>query len=109
MSISLVEGWTEPIGYQLSSINVSGTTTPQNLVGLTVSLVAYGSSGVLLPLSGTVAVTTPETGMVTFSPAPGDLLNVNSPMAVRWRVADGAGKVAYFPSGAPERWIIQKP
>lgn len=99
----VVEGWTERIRQQLFADGVA-----QNLTGATVALVAYSRTGTLLTLSGTAGVETAATGIVYFDPASTDLKASNSPLLVRWRVTIG-GKVAYFPSHAPDQWIVRLP
>lgn len=106
MSLDLVEQWTERIVYQLSA---DGAVV--DLTGTTVVLQAYTRQGLLATLTGTSGVVSgSETqGKVFFDPGVNDLLNENSPYAIRWKVTDGAGKVALFPSGPVERWNIRKP
>lgn len=99
----LVEGWTERIRHQLFADG-----TAQNLTGATVALVAYSRTGSALTLAGTAGVETAATGIVYFDPATTDFRATDSPLSVRWRVTIG-GKVAYFPSHAPDQWVISLP
>lgn len=106
MSLDLVEGWTERILYALGA---DGAT--QDLTGMTAELELYTRSGAPITLGGTSGVLggSETQGKVYFDPGANDLVNANSPYSVRWKVTDGAGKVAFFPNAAAERWNVRKP
>lgn len=109
MTEYLVEGWTERI---VETLTTDGAV--QNLTGLTVSLLLYDNEDVLLGeyVSPKVGVVSAAAGTVFFDPGAGDLLAADTPHSVRWKVTDGAGKAAYWPSGqgdAPVIWHVNKP
>lgn len=109
MTEYFVEGWTERIVETLTSDG-----SAQNLTGLTISLLLYDNTDTLIAefVSPKVGSVTPTAGTVFFDPAAGDLLASATPHSVRWKVVDGAGKVAFWPSGqgdAPVTWHVNKP
>ena len=98
-----VEGWTTPIEYQLLSCGLA-----INLAGATVTLQAYGAGDVLLPLAGTVVVTSSTGGIVEFRPAAADLTQARGEFHVRFKILDAAGKTSFCPSCSAETWIVQR-
>jgi hypothetical protein len=102
MALDLVEGWTEPIRYQLTADGAVDDYT-----NMTVALVAHDKHGTALALAGSVNWSDATTGIVVYSPDAADLLRINSPMRIRWRVTDTDDKVAYFPNSEPEEWTIR--
>lgn len=102
--LNLVEGWTKPINEQILS-----NGSPYNLSGLTVTLVAYPKgSRTSKTMSGVITVIDAANGKVQFTPAANDLLSIESPYAVRWKMTNGG--VEYFaPQGAPDEWLIRRP
>lgn len=109
MSLDLVQGWTDPIDYQLKKVASDGTITVLNMTGMTLALDVFDGKGNSVTVSGTVSIVTPSTGTVRFAPASADLLNTKSPYEIRWKVTDGSGKVAYFPRSEAEKWIVRRP
>lgn len=101
---NLVEGWTDPVDCILKADGVA-----LNLTGITVAMLAYDRANTLLTLTGTVSVPSAATGQVRFTPAATDLLNANSPMKVRWKLTDGAGKVRFIPNADADKWTVRKP
>lgn len=107
MTEYLVEGWTERIVEQLTS---DGAV--QDLTGLTVALQLYDNTDTAVSYAGSSGTVSAASGTVFFDPAAGDLVASKSPYRVRWKVVDGAGKVAYWPAGqndAPVKWNVDKP
>ena len=105
MPYRLVEGWTDPIDYQLKRSITGGVPIPFNGTGMTVSLVASDRNGGVLALTGSVAWLDATVSTVRFTPATTDLQARYSPILVRFKVVNGAS-VAYFPPGDPEEWAI---
>lgn len=101
---NLVEGQTDPIDCILKADGVA-----LNLTGITVAILAYDRGNTLLALTGTVSVPSAATGQVRFSPTSTDLLNTNSPMKVRWKLTDGAGKIRFIPNADADKWTVRKP
>ena len=101
---NLVEGWTDPIDCILIA---DGSAL--NLTGITVAVVAYDASNAPLTLTGSVSIPSASLGQVRFSPSAGDLVNSKSPMRIRWKLTDGAGKIRYVPNAEPDRWNVRKP
>lgn len=104
MSLTIREGWTERIRYQLFRDGVA-----IDLSGMSVALVGQVITGSAKTFAGTVGVDTPATGIVYLDPAPGDLVESESPLQLRWKVTDSTGKVVYFPRLTPEQWTVQIP
>jgi uncharacterized phiE125 gp8 family phage protein len=100
--LKLVEGWTGPIDDVLKS-----NGTPLDLTGLTVELLLQRASGVAIPTAGDVVIVTPTAGVVRYTPDPQDLLAVDTPHTIRWKVTDVAGAITYFPNEAGEVWTVQ--
>lgn len=100
----IVEGWTEPLDYQLK---IDGAAA--NITGMTVALVLYDKTGALIAQAGVVSVVNAATGMVRYSPATDEILFAKQPYSARWKVMDAAGKVAFFPTGEPIHWLVRKP
>lgn len=109
MSLDLVQGWTDPIDYQLKKVAVDGTITILNLTGMTAALEVFDARGNSISIAGTVTVTSAITGEVRFAPGASDLLTAKSPYEIRWKITDGSGKVAYFPRAEAEKWIVRRP
>jgi hypothetical protein len=99
-----VEGWTERINDTLSNEGVV-----VNLSGMTVQLQLWDKRKVVQTISGSVGIETAASGLVYFDPASTDLKQSKSPYMARWKVTDGIGQIAYFPSGAPNRWYVRQP
>lgn len=104
MSLTIREGWTERIKYQLFRDGVA-----INLTGMSVALVGQTIAGATKTFAGTVGIDTPATGIVYLDPDPADLIESESPLQLRWKVTDGAGKKVFFPRLTPEPWTIQIP
>lgn len=104
MALSIVEGWTDRISYQLYADGAA-----PNLTGMSAVLLLYTNSKGAFPYSGTSGILSASSGTVYFDPAISDLLANNSPYFVRWRVTDGSGKVSYFPNSEAEEWTVRKP
>lgn len=102
MVVELVEGWTGPLEFQLLADG-----TAQDLTGMTVELILKDSEGTAITTTGDITVTGAATGEVTYAPDSADLAAAASPLASRFKVTDGSGKVVYFPSGEPDRWFVR--
>lgn len=98
----MVEGQTEAIIHQLLSDG-----EPYPIQSLTVDLILETKDGTLVDVSGKVANlddgTTPNRGKVSFSPGALDFTKAGSEYYWRWKVTDGANKVAFWPGGEAAR------
>lgn len=103
MAISLVEGQTAPVDYQLLADGEA-----YNLGGCTVSLSAFLLGGTAKTFTGTVSTLDSATGKVRFLPDATDLLAAETGMRIRFKVVRADTKVEYFPSGMAEVWYINK-
>lgn len=99
-----VEGWTTPIDYQLKKNGV-----PFDATGMTVELILRDKNGVEVIEGGSTAWSDAPNSIARYSPSATDLTVARSPMRVHWKVVDGAGKVAFFPKGEYEQWVIHQP
>ena len=100
--MNLVEGWTERIVYQLFSDGVA-----QPLTGGSVQLRVRTQEDSPVTFSGTVGILDAAAGKVYFDPTSTDIVTGNSPLKVRFRFTDSAGKVSFFPnSETPEYWVV---
>ena len=97
-----VQGWTSRIKY---TVYTDGAV--QDLTAMSVQLVAYDRTDSPVSFVGTVGIATPASGLVYFDPSDTDLLKSKSPYSIRWKVTDSNGRVAFFPSGAPEVWYVR--
>lgn len=100
---NFVEGWTEPIPYQ---IQVDGSAL--DLSALDVDFLLYDCNGLLVDFDGTLEVEEGTDGNVSFSPAAGDLAAHLSPYAVRFKITSADG-ISFFPAERPEVWVVRKP
>lgn len=108
--LELVEGWTDPIDYQLRTRDAAGVVSNLNLAGKTVTLKLYDARDKEFQFGGTVQIIVSADGKVRFNPVAGDLRHSLSPYKVRWHVTiDATGKVAMFPRKAPELWTVRLP
>lgn len=104
--LQIAEGWTGLLGPFTLKVN----DVPVVLTGFTIELKIRKADGTVVVPGGTITmlnqVTTP--GQVTYQPvaadftfAPGGFLNEQL-YKFHWKVTDGAGKIVYFPNGAPD-------
>jgi len=102
MPLSLIQGETAPIQYQLLADGVAA-----DLTGATVAISITDRRGIEASSTGTVSVVDSTDGQVTFTPATtGDFTRARSPYSVRFTVETPSGTV-YFPNAAtPEYWIV---
>ena len=106
MPLEITEGWTAPIDYQLLDDGVAVDHT-----GFTVALIlkdAFGGAPSTTS-TGEVAYLTSTDAKVRYQPSSGDLRASRSPYTARFKVTDGAGKIAFYPQGAAERWDVIAP
>ena len=101
----LIEGQTAPIKTRLlangEGLDITGLADPE--------IVACRLDGTTITLAGTITVVEAGTGKIQFDPNAADLLEVNSPMKVRYKVTDGAGDIAYFPGNEEaDTWNVVK-
>jgi hypothetical protein len=107
----VVEGETEPIVHQLLSDG-----TPFLIQGLTVELILEKKDGTIITTAGKLANlddgTEGNRGKMQYSPSAGDFVKAGSDYYVRWKVTDGAGKVAFWPGGEAAKmkvYAVAKP
>ena len=95
--VSIVEGWTGALPFELRADDVA-----VNLTGMTVSIVLRDSDGMLIKDSTAgVTVTSATGGQITYAPATssGDLfVATRTPYRLRFRVTDAGAKTVYFPN-----------
>lgn len=100
-----VEGQTEPIIHQLLNEG-----EPFLIQGMTVELVLQKKDGTAISTSGKTTNlddgTAPNKGKVKYSPDAADLTKAGSPYYVRWKVTDGAGKIAFWSNSAADRLAV---
>lgn len=97
-----VEGWTDPIDYQLKKGDPAASF---DATGMSVAIVMADLKGVSITLTGTIAWQDAAVSKVRFTPAAADLKAADSPLRVRFKVTNGAA-IAYFPRRGHEEWII---
>ena len=110
----IVEGWTSKIGPFLISLNGAAL----NLTGLTVTMVLRRASGQAVTPGGAIEVldqtVLANRGKVNYTPVAADfaweplLYTVHQPYELHWKIVDGAGKVAFSPSGAPAIVMVHR-
>lgn len=102
MAETFTPSWTTGIDYQLKKNGAAFDAT-----GMTVTTILKDRAGREFTPSGGTTWAVQATSQVRFTPAVGDFTVERSPIAVRFRVTDGGGKVAEFPRNAPEEWVIE--
>lgn len=97
--LEIVEGWTEELG----PFTLKADGAAVDLSDMTVALILRNRNGQSVTVEGTTRISdTPTDGQVYYTPDGADLLNAKSPYSLRWEVTDGAGRVVFFPNGAPD-------
>jgi hypothetical protein len=105
--LSITEGWTGILGP--FTLRVDGL--PLSLTGFTVTLSLRNPAGLTVQPGGIVTVTPDQTafkGQLTYAPVATDFVFIPGTYGLtqiykmHWKVVDGASRVVYFPSGAPD-------
>jgi hypothetical protein len=106
---SFVEGWTEPIDYQLKrATGDSEILQPFDAGGTTVSLVAHDHRGNRIAIAGSVAWLSAAVSKVRYIPHANDLKAIYGVMHVRFKVVSGSN-IGYFPRNREGlEWAIAK-
>ncbi len=102
MLYEVVAGWTAPIDVDLLA---KGETPSGTMAGMTVALVLRDHKGDTLDTSGDVSIEDSDGWIVRYTPDATDL--VPGVYNGRFKVTDGSGGIAYFPSGEWDRWIVR--
>ncbi len=102
MVLSIVNGWTGDLDFQLKSNNVA-----VDLSGVTITVVIYDNNGVTITPGGTVTIFDAVNGKVRYIPVVADFNLVGSPYSLRFK-AVSAGKVNFFPSGPALQTIVRR-
>jgi hypothetical protein len=102
MALSIVQGETNPIPYQLLV-----DSDPADLTGATVSIIITDRRGNETTSTGEVTIVDTTDGKVNFTPgSTGDFTRAKSPYSVRWKIEAPSG-ISYFPNSAtPEYWVV---
>ena len=105
MSLSLIEGWTYPIEYELLAAG-----TAADLSGCSVEMVLRDRRWRGSTTTGEVDIYDTTGGKVRFLPGTtGDLVRSKSPYSVRFKITDGTGNISYFPNSVkPEYWTVSQ-
>lgn len=82
----IVEGWTEPLTYQLFNEEPGQDAVIADLSGKTVTLTISGCEGTLVTTVGKVLVTDAVNGKVQFTPVTNDFKAAKSPYRARFTV-----------------------
>jgi hypothetical protein len=98
------EGWTARIEHTLQHDGVSF-----NASGMTPSLSLRDKDGNVVTFTGSVAWADSSVSRIRFTPSSTDLVQAKSPYKLHWKVTDGAGKIAFYPQGAPILITVYKP
>lgn len=108
--IDVVAGQTAPIYHYLKiddAVPVNADGTAISMAGMAVSLIVHDQSGTAVTIAGSATVEDPATWLVKFSPDAADF--VVGRYHARYKVVDGLGKIAYFPSGTWEDLVVRNP
>lgn len=100
-------GDTAPQDFQLKHLNLSGDWEALDGSGLSVELDLVAADGTVADTSTNVAWFDAPNGIVRYLPDAGDLVAAKSPYAARFKVTDGSSRVASFPDGRPDRWVVR--
>jgi hypothetical protein len=98
------EGWTVPIEHDLKHDRQSF-----NASGMTPALVLKDKTGTAVTITGTVEWANEASSRIRFTPSATDLVAAKSPYKMHWKVTDLAGKIAYYPQGAPILMTVYAP
>lgn len=110
----ITEGWTEEIGPITLWVDrlVDGVvvTSRMDLTGLTVlPVICPKRSSTYSDMAGDLRIDAdPTTGDVYLNPDAADFDASQSPYTFRFKVTDGAGKVAFWPNGAAHTVFVHK-
>ena len=107
LKISIVEGWTAAMDFQLYNDGAE-----QNLTGMSVSGVARNRLSAPVTLDGNVTVITATEGRIRLFPDMTDFASTESPYELRFAIADstatdGSAHVAYWPNEEPILLIVR--
>jgi hypothetical protein len=94
--VDITEGWTSALDFQLLLNGAAFDAT-----GMTLASVVRDREGKLVTVS--TAWGTQATSLARLSPVVTDFVAAQGPYSLRFRVTDGAGKIAYFPQGDASR------
>jgi hypothetical protein len=108
MSEYFVEGWTEPVDYQLKKGPKGGPVAAFNASGMTVALELRDRDGVVVSEAGATDWLDATQSTVRYIPNAADLTYARSPMKARWKVTSGSG-ISWYPRSEPEEWIVGRP
>jgi hypothetical protein len=103
MTDDLVEGWTGPLDFALSTDGIALDGT-----GFTVTLILRDRAQGVVNVTGEIAWLAQGGGTVRYSPSVNDLKAERSPYEARFKVTDGNGKDVYFPNADPLKWVVRK-
>lgn len=98
----IVVGWTSPIDIDLKD----NGDTPEGTLGGDVALILKDSSGNQLDLTGNVTIQDSSLWRVRLTPDASDFA-VEGIYRGRIKVTDANGRIAYFPNGIPDTWIVR--
>ena len=106
--VTIREGQTAPVDLD---IRLDGVMVPKGDLDAMASLVAVITDKDNIPATsiGTVATITHDAYNVQYNPTGTDLLHAKSPYALRIRMTDGTGKIAYAPTDFPVRVRVELP
>lgn len=102
MDISIVEGWTGNLDFQLLADGVA-----YDLSGFTVTLSLFDTGAKAVNTTSDVSVIDATGGKVRYTPDSADLTSRMSPYAARFKVTNGSA-VVFFPSGQAGVWTVRK-
>jgi hypothetical protein len=102
-TVEVVAGWTADIDFDLKSM---GTIPTGTMAGMSVTLVLTDrDTGVAIPTTGDCSIVDATNWIVRYTPDSTDL--IAGTYHGRFKVTDASTKVAYFPSGEPDIWLVR--
>lgn len=100
--IEIIEGWTDPIEFQLTE---GGQAIP--LSGVTVTLLLRDRTGTTVPTTSMVTVVDEDDGTVLLTPSNANMfVAANGPYYARWKLTGAGIVVSYAPTGVRDIWYI---
>lgn len=102
LTVSIVEGWTGPLDFQLLSDG-----SAQVLTGITVTGQAMNRLKASVDLSSDVAILSATGGTVRILPDTSDFSAEQSPYELRFRATDATG-IVFFPSEEPIQLLVRR-
>lgn len=103
VKVGIAEGWSAPLDFKLYNDGAA-----QNLTSTTVTGQAFNRLKQPVVLTSDVSILSATEGTVRLTPDTGDFIESGSPYELRFKVTDGTGAIAFFPSDEPVLLVVRR-